>query len=118
MDNIKFFSFLGMQVDTLKYLSISSAELVEGNGTWQEFLEEMRDKFGSTLEKFQLAGILRRAEAGGTTWLLSPIYKEDWTELVYSVYRNSGRTKDVEKFVLRGGPFPMTDEDDISSLLA
>jgi hypothetical protein len=117
MDTIRFLSFLEMQIDTLKYLSINSAELVEGNGTWEDFLEEMRDKFGSTLEKFQLAGVLRSAEAGGGTWLLSPIYKEDWTDLVYSVHRNSGRTRDVEDFVLRSGPFPMTDEDDISSLL-
>jgi len=118
MDPVRFFSFLEMQVDTfLRYLSINSAELVEGSGTWRQFLQEIRDKFGSTLEKFQLAGVLKSAEVGGETWLLSPIYEADWTKPVQPVFRNSGRSKEVEDFVLRGGPWPMTDEDDISSLL-
>jgi hypothetical protein len=69
MDPVRFFSFLGMQVDTLKCLSIISAELVEGSGiSWRDFLEEIRDKFACTLEKFQLAGVLKLADPGGETW--------------------------------------------------
>jgi len=116
MNPARFFSFLEMQVD-LRYLSINSAELGEGNGTWKDFLEEIRVRFGRTLEKFQLAGVLKSVDPGGETWLLPPIYKEDWTEPVSPVLRNSARTKEVENFVLRGWLWPMTHEDDISSLL-
>jgi hypothetical protein len=118
MDTARFFNFLEAQVGPLRRLSISSPELVEGSGTWKQFLEEVRDKFGSMLEKFQLANIIRASEGGGETWMLLPIYNSDWTDYVYSKYRNKIKTKDIESFVLRGGEWPMTSEDDISFLLA
>jgi hypothetical protein len=82
MDTARFFSFLDAQVDTLRRLSISSPELEEGSGTWKEFLEEIRDKFGSTLEKFQLAHIVRASVGGGETWMLLPIYNADVWNLI------------------------------------
>lgn len=49
--------------------------------------------------------------------MLLPIYNADFTDYVYSKYDNLSKTKDIETFVLRGGDWPMTSEDDISSLL-
>jgi hypothetical protein len=121
MDTIHFYSFLGGPGHTLRRLSISSAEMAEGSGTWKEFLEKIRDKFGILLEKFQLANIVRASVGGGETWMLLPIYNSDWTDYVYSSTspcRNQNKTKNVESFVLRGGDWPMTSKDDISSLLA
>ncbi len=118
MDTARFFSFLEGPVDALRRLSISSPELVDGSGTWKEFLEEIRNKFGSTLEKFQLANVVRASQGGGETWMLLPIYNADWTNYVYSRVRNNNKTKDIESFVLRGADWPMTSEDDISSFLA
>lgn len=113
MDTTQFFSFLGRQVDSLRRLSILG-ELV--NGSWKEFLEAIRDRFGSNLEKFQVSGVLKSPEGGGEAWMLLPIYKADWTDS-YSTFRDNRRTKDIEDFVLRGGDWPMTKDDDISSLL-
>ena len=113
MDTAQFFSFLGRQVDSLRRLSIMG-ELVDGS--WKALLEAIRDKFGSTLEKFQVSGVLKSLEADGETWMLLPIYKADWTDF-YSTFRDTRRTKDIEDFVLRGRDWPMTKEDDISSLL-
>ncbi len=121
MDTIRFFSFLGGPGHTLRRLSISSAEMAVGSGTWNEFLEKIRDKFGILLEKFQLANIVRASVGGGETWMLLPIYNSDWTDYVYSTessFRKQIKTKNVESLVLRGGDWPMTSKDDISSLLA
>jgi hypothetical protein len=120
MDTVRFFSFIGGPGDTLRRLSISSPEMAEGSGTWKEFLEEIKNKFGVLLEKFQLANIVRASVGGGETWMLLPIYNSDWTNYVYSspsAFRHQNKTKEVESFVLRGGDWPMTSEDDISSLL-
>lgn len=121
MDTTRFFSFLEGPGHTLRRLSISSAEMAEGSGTWKEFLEKIRDKFGILLEKFQLANIVRALVGGGETWMLLPIYNSDWTDYLYSSaspFWNQNKTKNVESFVLRGGDWPMTSKDDISSLLA
>lgn len=116
MDSVRFLSFLERQADTLRRLSISSTELVEGS--WKAFLEDIRDKFGSTLEKFQLTGVLKSPDpVGRETWMMWPIYNTDFTDYVYSVHRNRSKTKDVESFVLRSGDWPITSEDDISSFL-
>jgi hypothetical protein len=121
MDTIRFFSFLEGPGHTLRRLSISSAEMAEGSGTWKEILEEIRDKFGILLEKFQLANVVRASVGGGETWMLLPIYNSDWTDYVYSstsAFWSYNQTKNVESFVLRGGDWPMTSKDDISSSLA
>ncbi|KAE9379228.1 hypothetical protein N431DRAFT_460512 [Stipitochalara longipes BDJ] len=112
MDTARFIPFLEKQSGCLRRLSITSAEMVEGN--WKNFLQEMRDKFGSTLEKFQLAGVLKDSDQ---TWMTLPIYNADWSDLD-SVWRNKRRAKEIESFVLRAGDWPMTSEDDISSMLA
>jgi hypothetical protein len=63
MDPARFLSFLEQQAAPLRRLSINSTELVDGN--WRQFLEDIKDKFGSTLEKFQLTGVLKSADAAG-----------------------------------------------------
>jgi hypothetical protein len=112
MDTARFIPFLEQQAGCLRRLSITSAELVEGS--WRNFLDEIRDKFGSTLEKFQLAGVLKDSDQ---TWMTLPIYSADWTE-IDCLWRNKRRAKEIESFVLRAGDWPMTSEDDISSMLA
>jgi len=112
MDTARFIPFLESQAGCLRRLSISNAELVEGS--WETFLEEIRDRFGSTLDNFQLAGVLKDSDQ---TWMTLPIYSADWTELD-CLWRNKRRAKEIEDFVLRAGDWPMTSEDDISSMLA
>jgi hypothetical protein len=84
------------------------ADLPTGSGSWREFLEEVRDHFGSTLEKFQLAGMVRNLETEDGHWMLFPIYDDEWMPVVTA--RNA-RTKELEDFVLRDGHWPMVASD-------
>ena len=112
MDSARFIPFLESQASVLRRLSVTNAELVEGS--WKSFLEDIRDRFGSSLEKFQLAGVLKDSTE---TWIMRPIYSADWTELD-CLWRNKRRAKEIEHFVVREGDWPMTSQDDISSMLA
>lgn len=103
-----FFTFLTPQSQTLKYLRLGVADLPIGYTSWRKFLEEVRDRFGSTLEKFQIFGMLKHTENEDANWLLFPIYDAEWKP-VKSI--RNGRTKELEDFVLRGGHWPMLPSD-------
>jgi hypothetical protein len=70
-------------------------------------LEDLRDKFGPQLRKFQLSG---RNEGGrhGDRWQLWPIYKFDWTD--ETITDRTEATRNIEDFVLRNGPWPMEND--------
>jgi hypothetical protein len=109
LDAPKLFSFLEQQGCAVRRLSISSSWLHENEApnTWRPFLEDLRDKFGPQLRKFQLSG---RNEGGrhGDRWQLWPIYKFDWTD--ETITDRTEATRNIEDFVLRNGPWPMEND--------
>jgi hypothetical protein len=106
LDAPKLFSFLEQQGCAVRRLSISNAWLREGEApnTWKPFLEDLRDKFGPQLRKFQLSGRNAGGRHGGW-WQLWPIYKFDWTD--ETITDDTEATRKIEDFVLRNGPWPI-----------
>jgi len=51
----KFFPFLKRQAETLKRLSISSAEIPPGQGSWSSCLVRIKENVGPRLDKFQVS---------------------------------------------------------------
>lgn len=122
----KFLSFISSHCSTLRRLCIASVELLGDEGDWKLFLENLRDAVGAGcggslsgegtgLEKFQLSGLVKWVEPNGETWLLWPIYRDDWTEVGS---KKSARTRDIERFVVEGAEWPMGEGDDISHLFS
>ncbi|CAL3964715.1 unnamed protein product [Diplocarpon coronariae] len=121
IDAARYLAFLTAHAATLRRLCIANVELRGGEGGWKAFLERVRDVVGAgaaggRLERFQLAGLVKWAEPDGETWLLWPIYREDWAEA--ELYAKERRTRDVERFVVDGAEWPMGEGDDISHLFS
>jgi hypothetical protein len=95
---------------TLKRLRLHYADIPHGQGSWKALLEEMRDLIGDRLEKFQLCGFVR-SEDENEQWLLQPIYDEEWDVLKWENSPRALRTKELEDFLLRRGPWPMFATD-------
>lgn len=107
-----FFTYLAYHRNTLKRFSIHFADIPRWDTmTWRDFLERLRDEYGSTLEKFQLSGLVRERADGGECWMIYRLYDDYW-ESVERSDRNA-RAKELEDFVIRGGPWPLTAEDTI-----
>ena len=128
-DPRSFLNFLGSHTPCLRQLSFSSVELwtEEQNYDWKTFLCSLRDALGSQLQKFQLAGVVKPAERNGPTWMLWPIYRTDsegdWEDLPppEKPARNPNareRTREMERFLIAGGEWPMKAEDDISNFVS
>ncbi|KAH9222676.1 hypothetical protein DL95DRAFT_380393 [Leptodontidium sp. 2 PMI_412] len=113
---------------------------------WHSFLSDLRDAIGhgsqtpdqnqtltltqkpkqnqdqnqkqSRLEKFQLSGVIKSPLPNGQTWMMWPIYRtseEEWE--VIPGRKATEKTREIERFVVDGGEWPMGAEDDISSLI-
>jgi hypothetical protein len=100
----EFLSFLLGHRLTLRRLRISNAQLPQGRGSWREFLDEVRHRFGPQLQNFQLSGVIKSAEEEEGFWLLRHFYNEDWTK--FEDERNM-RTRELEDYMLRQGPWPV-----------
>ena len=106
----KLFAFLGENITKLRRLRIGAAEIPAGHGSWMAFLEELRDR--SSLEKFEICGTPKEFNQGAPVrWVFWRIYDDEWRDVKRSKLRNT-RSKKVEDFVVRGGPWPMADSDD------
>jgi hypothetical protein len=112
-----FFPFLERHAGTLNRIRISSAEIAEGHGSWSSFLRRIKESVGSELEKFQLSYLLRSHD-GDETWFFRPIYNEDWTDASdVKLFPTGDRwRKDVEDYVVRNGPWPIKEEDNVSNI--
>jgi hypothetical protein len=109
LESVKLFSFLEQQGCAVQRLSISCAWLrgLENHDTWRAFLEDLRDRFGPQLRKFQLFG-MNEGGPTGERWLLWPIYKHDWTDETRA--DRTELTRKIEEFVVRNGPWPMEND--------
>jgi hypothetical protein len=110
LEPVKLSSFVDGDISTLRRLRVGVAEIPVGHGSWRSFLDDLRDK--SSLEKFQIYGMIRALDFP-EAWLLWPIYNDEWEDV--RNLRNT-RTKEIEDFVVRGGPWPMHESDDVSNL--
>jgi hypothetical protein len=108
VDPINFLALLEHHASTLKKLRLTSANIAQGLGSWQGFLDELRKLFGNQLEKFQICGMVRSVDGNGEQWLLWPRYDKDWNVLENE---RSPRTRELEDYVVRGGPWPMIATD-------
>ncbi|KAL2074386.1 hypothetical protein VTL71DRAFT_8164 [Oculimacula yallundae] len=120
-----FLPFITTHAPQLRRLHLGSMELrirqsIDGfDYSWEMFLSILRDAIGNgkQLEKFQLSGHIRASLAGGPSWMLWPIYRtdsEEWEDMPWRGERARG--KEVERFVVGGGAWPMLDEDNIPRL--
>jgi hypothetical protein len=107
LEPAKLFSFLEQQGCAVRRLSISSSWLHKKPDTWRAFLEDLRDRFGPQLRKFQLFG-MNEGGRHGDRWLLWPIYKHDWTDETRA--DRTEPTRKIEEFVVRNGPWPTENE--------
>ncbi|CZT03642.1 uncharacterized protein RAG0_10350 [Rhynchosporium agropyri] len=130
-----FLPFITSHVPKLRQLQLGNAELglkllsYEIDYDWEMILTILRDTFGNSkqLEKFQLSGVIKSAygrntagvsSLGGPTWMLWPIYRttdEEWQDLPWSHKRS--RTKEIERFVVEQGEWPMVAADDVSDFV-
>jgi len=106
-----FFAFLEGHRETIKRLRIRFADIMPNHGSWRGFLGELRDRYGERLEKFQITGLIKSEDGEGEIWLLSPIYKDDWTVIEKE---SNLVTREIEDFVLRGGPWPKVEDHPLS----
>jgi len=106
-----FFAFLDANRLTLRRLGLRMIALPEGASSFQAFLETLRDRFGESLEKFQLTGIISSRDNEKEAWLLFPCYDDEWRPT--KEHRRNVRTKGIEGFVIRGGPWPMLESDSL-----
>lgn len=105
-----FFTYLAYHRKSLRRFRIHFADLRSWETmTWRDFLERLRDEYGSTLEKFQLSGLVREQANDGECWMIYSIYNDGWENLEPSDRNFRGR--ELEDFVIRGDPWPMTAED-------
>lgn len=112
-----FFSFLQRHTKTLKRLRISSTEIVGGHGSWSNVLVRIKEHPSLELEKFQLSSLLRSHD-GEETWFFRPIYNEDWTDAsdVKLFHTGDRWRKNVEDYILRDGPWPILESDNVSHI--
>lgn len=108
VEPVEFTAFLEGNLWTLKRLRLRFVDIPQGHGTWQEFLENLRDLSGDKLEKFQLSGMVRSVDGESEQWLLWSRYDEKWNVMPKE---RSPRTREIEDFVLRGGAWPMVPSD-------
>ena len=108
IDPGKLLAFLEGHASTLKRLQLKFVNIPQGLGSWRGFLEDLRETFGHTLEKFQLSGMVRSVDGDGEQWLLWPRYDQDWILLENE---RTPKTEELENFVLKGGPWPMVADD-------
>jgi hypothetical protein len=104
-----FFTFLDSHRCTLKRLSLRHADLPPGTMSWREFLERLRDEYGSKLQKFQLSGMVRSRDNEEECWMLFPSYADNWEEVEPSARNRT--TRALEDFVIRGTHWPMVASD-------
>ncbi|PVH87048.1 hypothetical protein DL98DRAFT_289880 [Cadophora sp. DSE1049] len=123
-----FLDFLSSHTPSLRQLCLGSVELQtdQQDYDWKTFLSSLRDAVGTRLQKFQLAGVIKSPLPNGPIWMFWPIHRtdgeEDWDELPPPVERARNpnareRTREMERFVIAGGEWPMRDEDDISTFV-
>ncbi|KAH7360778.1 hypothetical protein BKA65DRAFT_192364 [Rhexocercosporidium sp. MPI-PUGE-AT-0058] len=132
-----FLTFLTSRAPSLRRLHLGSVELRIShppNSTydWQNFLSDLRDSIGhgsqnqsqsqkqarTPLQKFQLSGVIKSPLPNGPTWMMWPMYRsseEEWDAM--PVRKASEKAKEMERFVVEGGEWPMGAEDDISSMM-
>ncbi|KAG0652173.1 hypothetical protein D0Z07_1322, partial [Hyphodiscus hymeniophilus] len=108
LDPTKLLAFLEGHASTLRNLRLGWVDIPQGQGKWRDFLDDVRTLLGNTLAKFQVSGMLRSVDGDGEQWLLWPQYDAEWSVLEK---QNSPRTKELEVFVLRDGPWPMVASD-------
>jgi hypothetical protein len=108
VDPVRLLALLDGHASTLSRLRLGNVEIPQGQGSWRNFLEDLRTSFGNKLEKFQICGMMRSTDGDGEQWVLWPRYDKDWNVLEKE---RSPRTRELEDFVLRGGPWPMVASD-------
>lgn len=108
VDPVKLLAFLEGHASTLKRLRLRFVNIPPGQGSWRNFLDDLKNSFGHKLEKFQMSGMVRSVDGDGEQWLLWPRYDLDWN--VLEKERNP-RTRELEDFVLREGSWPMVSTD-------
>ena len=111
VDPVQFLALLEGNASKLKRLRLRSADIPQGHGTWRMLLDDLRNLFGDKLEKFQISGMVRSVDGDGEQWYLPALYDEKWNVLQGPMMPKSPRTKEIEDFVLRGGPWPMVAAD-------
>jgi hypothetical protein len=111
--------FLELHKTTLRRLSLGHVKLQDRGLTCQRFLEDLKILFTSfRLEKFEFWGQVTCSRHTEPAWWLQSIYENDWEDKLDQGQPSSNqKTKQLEKFVLRNGPWPMTEDDDISQHL-
>ncbi|KAK0124538.1 hypothetical protein ONS95_009486 [Cadophora gregata] len=128
-----FLTLLSTYTPSLQQLNLTSIELHPSITTddptydWKTFLSHLRDTLGTQLQKFQFAGVIKAPLPNGAIWMFWPIYRtdgegRDWEELPPPVkptrHPNAReRTREMERFVIGGGEWPMKAEDDISNFV-
>jgi hypothetical protein len=111
IDPVTFLALLECHGSTLKRLRLRSVDINQGHGSWRGLLEDLRNMFGDKLEKFQVSGMVRSIDGDGEQWLLWPRYDDKWNVFQEGRMPRSPRTKEIEDFVLRRGPWPMVAAD-------
>jgi hypothetical protein len=60
-----------------------------------------------------------KSHDGDETWFFGPIYTEDWEVAKKETFFVTNRwRKDVEDYVLRDGPWPIVEEDNVSRMFS
>ena len=108
LDPVKLLIFLDGHKSTLRRVCLGWIDIPQGMGTCRDFLDHLKMSFGNTLEKFQISGMMRSGDGDGVQWLLRPRYDDEWNVLPNE---KSSRGKELEDYVLRGGPWPMVASD-------
>lgn len=114
-----FFSLFERHADTLRRIRLSSVDISFGHGSLSNFLAKLKENVGPKVEKFQLSSLLQSYE-NNEAWFLKPIYNDDWTDAsnVKGPFPTGDRwRKNVEDYILRNGPWPIEEADNISHLI-
>lgn len=115
----KLLSFLKLHKTTLRRLSLGHVDIYDGYSTRWKFLESLKGLFKSfKLEKFQFWGQISDSWPLEYAWKLHSIYNRNWEDRIdEGGAKSNAKTKQLEDFVLRDGPWPMTDEDYVGHVL-
>lgn len=110
-------SFVELHKPTLRRLSLGHVHFQGGDITVEEFLEKVKGLFKLfKLEKFQFWGQISGSRPRDHAWKLQSIYDRNWEDKFdEGGAKSNAKTKQLEDFVLREGPWPMNEQDNVSS---